>query len=159
MPSVLWFRNNRRLPAWRIIAEDVDTFPDVSSRPVLTNLSGPIYQNGHRSVISLLAVREPGRADIGTLLRCQANSPDTQKPIIRLFKLDVNRKCTPCQGRPTITFSLLSPVRPQRAHIVDVARDSLTAGSVMYATCLTWGSRPPATIDWMVGERKLNDVK
>lgn len=110
LPSVFWFRNNRRLNPWRIIVEDVEKLSNsFSSRLAIGNLSGPIYQNGHRSVISLLVIKEPGRADIGTLLRCQANSPDTQKPIIRLFKLDVNCKLSMLRSaHSSITFFLFA---------------------------------------------------
>ncbi|KAJ6221787.1 hypothetical protein RDWZM_000332 [Blomia tropicalis] len=165
-PSVSWYRNNRKLIPERIIVRSLETGNEIlistnetnnrnnKSNQTYTTSQTEFGLEKNRSVLSVVIVQSPSRSDIGTILRCQASNIDTMKPIIRLIKLDVN-------------------LRPTKAVIVDMHRDdmqrsdpksesghtSLTAGSTVHITCLTWGSRPPARIRWWLNDRPLNDVK
>ncbi|OTF72698.1 hypothetical protein BLA29_007449 [Euroglyphus maynei] len=81
--------------------------------------------------------------DQDTIIRCQStNSPQVPqtKSLNKLFKINVH-------------------LNPTKAQIVDVRRDGMTIGSMVHATCLTWGSKPSAKIFWFIHDRPLLDVK
>lgn len=147
-----------------------------SSFPNTNELRSPLSSSAELvqselSVLSLVLVDAPTRHDIGALLQCRATNIDAQKPIIRVMKLDVNCKhnrnnlifyITSNYNRNLvdIIFSFSQTVRPTKAVIVDMnSENSMVAGSTVFVTCLSWGSRPAAKIRWLLRDRPLLDVK
>ena len=109
LPTVSWYRNNRKLIPERIIVRQADTGAEIVRTPSSGASKNHSKDSSHgkgaafdstgwdlattnKSVLSLVLIEKPSRADIGALLRCQATNIDSLKPIIRLLKIDVNCK-------------------------------------------------------------------
>lgn len=119
--------------------------------------------NSKHRILSILFIRHIERMDQGTIIRCQStNSPQVpqSKSLNKLFKINVN-----CMylfiydDEFHIEFEFIFLVNPTKAQIVDVRRDGMTIGSMVHATCLTWGSKPPAKIFWFIHDRPLSDIR
>ena len=118
LPTVSWYRNNRKIIPERIIVRQTDTGTEVKpAASLLYNINksfselnssknySDLKSSGggkqgetilesavNKSVLGLILIESPSRLDIGAILRCQATNIDSLKPIIRLIKLDVNCK-------------------------------------------------------------------